>query len=71
MEQTLLSAAFDSDLAGKPTVVLGLPVTHRCHSDRSRSTSDGGVEEPAILPPNRTRAAATSVTVEERRFSAA
>ena len=33
-----------------------------CHSDRSRSVSDGAVEEPAVLPRS---------TMEERRFSAA
>jgi len=71
VERTLLSAAFDMPVSAP----------NPCHSDRSRSVSDGGVEEPAVLPeplhetqnpfeprlPPQDRRS----TVEERRFSAA
>jgi hypothetical protein len=64
VERTLLSAAFDFDLCKEPPRLVILTGelcgdgSRFCHSDRSRSASDGAAEESAAC-----------ATVEERRFS--
>ena len=71
VERALLPAAFDADF--------DFDLTAPCHSARSRSASEGGVESLPCFAEARARprgkpkgtSCSACATVEERRFSAA